>query len=59
MEGGGALMTDAEIAKTGQGNDADQNGISDLNSFSSCWGWDSPLQLGGRMGAWMVEEYAG
>lgn len=61
LEGGGGLMTGAEIAKTGwgQGNAAAQDGIPDLNSFSSCWGWDSPLQLGGRTGAWMAVECAG
>lgn len=58
LEGGGVLMTGAEI-KTGQENAAAQDGIPDLNSFSSCWDWDSPLQLGGRTGAWMVEECAG
>lgn len=37
LEGGGGPTTGAEI-KTGQRNAATQNGISDLNSFSSCWG---------------------
>lgn len=59
LEGGGGLTTGAEIAKTGQGNAAAQGGIPDLNSFSSCWGWDSPQQLGERTGAVMVEECAG
>lgn len=61
LEGGGGLMTDAVITKTGQGqrNAAAQDGRPDLNSFSSCWGWESPLQLGGRTGAGMAEECAG
>lgn len=61
LEGGGGLKTGAEITKTGlaQGNAAARGGIPDLNSFSVCWDWDSPLQLGGRTGAWGVEECAG
>lgn len=59
MEGGGGPTTGAEITKSDQGNAAAQDGISDLNSFSSCWGWDSPRQLGEKAGAVMAEECAG
>lgn len=58
-EGGGGLMTGAETTKAGRGNAAAQDGVPDPNSFSSCWDWDSPLQLGGRTGAWMAEACAG
>lgn len=58
LEGGGGLTAGAEITKTGQGNAVVQDGITDPNSFSSCWGWGSPQQLGERMGAVMVEECA-
>lgn len=56
LEGGGAPMAGAEIAKIGLGQ---RNAAPDPNSFSSCWGWDSPLRPSGPTGAWMVEECAG
>lgn len=62
LEGGGGLMTAVETIKTGQdrGNAAVQGGIPGPNSFSSCWGWDSPRQQeGGVVGAGMAEECAG
>lgn len=54
-------MTAVRGKKTGQilGNSGVQGVIPDLNSFSSCWGWDSPLQVGGRTGVVMVKECVG
>lgn len=54
-------MTVAETTKTGQHrrNAAALGGIPDLSSFSSCWGWGSPLQLGVKVGAAMEEECVG
>lgn len=59
LEEGGGLTTDAGITKTGRGNAASRDGTPDPNSFSSCWGWDSPPRLGERTGAVMVLECAG
>lgn len=58
LEGGGGLMTGAELTKTGLRNAAAQDGIPDLNSSSSCWGWDNPLQPGERTGAVMAGKCA-
>lgn len=54
----GSLVAAAETAKTVQNhrNAAARGEIPDLNSFSSCRGWDSPQQPGGRMSAAMPEE---
>lgn len=43
LEGGGGASDAAGVTKTGRGIAAVQGGIPDQNSFSSCWGWDSPL----------------
>lgn len=58
LEGTDGLMALAEITKTGQGreNPGGQDEIPDLDSFSSCWGWDRPLLLGGREGVTTVEK---
>lgn len=55
------LTTLAEVTKTGQvqENTGDRDEILDLDSFSSCWGWDRPLLLGGREGVMTVEMCVG
>lgn len=58
---GGAEQTTAAAATIGQHqrNVAAQGEIPDLNSFSFCWGWDTPLLQAARAYAAMVKACVG
>lgn len=61
LERGDGLTPAVRVQKTvqNQGNTGGHCVRPDLHSSSSCWGWDSPLQVGVTAGVVMVKECVG